>query len=121
MEKASWSCGSGLAGLTKDTAEVWGKERWCQKPSWERNKERGKNAKKKWDQSSDTVTTQAFKLWCRSLESPLNSKEIKPVNPRGNQPGIFIGRTDAEAKVPILWQPDGKSQLIGKDPNTGKD
>jgi len=47
------------------------------------------------------------------LESPLDSKEIKPVNPKRNQPSIFIGRTEAE--VPILWPPDGKSQLIGKD------
>ena len=55
----------------------------------------------------------------RSLESPLDCKEIKPVNPKGNQPWIFIGRTDAEA--PILWLPDAKSQLIGKDPDAGKD
>ena len=49
----------------------------------------------------------------------LDSKEIKPVNCKGNQPSIFIGRTDAEA--PILWPPDAKSQLIGKDPDAGKD
>jgi len=55
------------------------------------------------------------------LESPLNSTEIKPVNPKGNQPWIFIGRTDAEAEAPILWLPDEKSQLIGKDPDAGKD
>jgi len=48
----------------------------------------------------------------KPLESPLGSKEIKPVNPKGNQLGIFIGRTDAEAEAPILWPPDGKSQLI---------
>ena len=52
-------------------------------------------------------------------ESPLDSKEIKPVNPKGNQPRIFIGRTDAEAS--ILWPPNVKSQLIGKDPDAGKD
>ena len=51
----------------------------------------------------------------------LVGKEIKPVNPKGNQPWIFIGRTDAEAETPILWPPDTKSQLIGKDPDTGKD
>ena len=62
----------------------------------------------------------AFKLWCwRRLESPLNSKEIKPVNPEGNQSWIFIGRIDA--KTPILWPPDVKSQLTGKDPDAGKD
>ena len=57
----------------------------------------------------------------RTLESPLDCKEIKPVNPKGNEPWIFIGRTDAEAKAPILWPPDAKSQLIGKDPDAGKD
>ena len=57
----------------------------------------------------------------KTLESLLDSKEIKPVNPKGNQPWIFIGRTDAEAEAPILWQCDAKSQLIGKDPDTGKD
>ena len=56
-----------------------------------------------------------------TLESPLDWKEIKPVNPKVNQPRIFIGRTDAEAEAPILWPPDGKSQLIGKDPDAGKD
>ena len=55
----------------------------------------------------------------KTLESPLDSKEIKPVNPKGNQPWIFIGRTDTEA--PILWPLDAKSQLIGKDPDAGKD
>ena len=54
----------------------------------------------------------------KTLESPLDSKEIKPVNPEENQPWIFIGRTDVEAL--ILWAPDGKSQLTGKDPDTGE-
>ena len=57
----------------------------------------------------------------KTLESPLETKEIKPVNTKGNQPGILIGRTDAEAKSPILWPPDAKSRLIGKDPDAGKD
>ena len=56
----------------------------------------------------------------KTLESPLDSK-IKPVNPQGNQSCIFIGRTDAEAKAPILWPPDLKSCLTGKDPDAGKD
>ena len=56
-----------------------------------------------------------------TLESPLDYKEMKPVNPKGNQSWIFIGRTDAETEAPILWQPDAKSWLIGKDPDTGKD
>ena len=55
------------------------------------------------------------------LESPLDSKEIKPVNSKGNQPWLFIGRTDAEAEAPILWPPDAKNQLVGKDPVSGKD
>ena len=63
----------------------------------------------------------AFKLWCwKTLESPLDYK-IKLVNPNGNQPWIFIGRTDAEAEAPILWPPDAKNQHIGKDPDAGKD
>jgi len=55
----------------------------------------------------------------KTLECPLDCKEIKPVNPKGNQPRIFIVRINAEA--PIFWPPDGRSQLIGKDPDTGKD
>ena len=57
----------------------------------------------------------------KTPESPLDSKEIKPVNPKGNQPWIFIGQTDAEAEAPILWPLDEKSWLIGKDPDSGKD
>ena len=57
----------------------------------------------------------------KTLESPLDSKEIKPVSCKGNQPWIFIRRTDAEAEDPILWPPDEKNQLIGKDPVAGKD
>ena len=64
----------------------------------------------------------AFQLWCwRTLESPLDSKEIKLVNPKENQPLIFIGSTDAEAEAPILWPHNVKNQLIGKDPDAGKD
>ena len=55
------------------------------------------------------------------LEKPLDSKEIKPVNLKWNQSWIFIGRTDVEAKVPILWPPNVKNWLIGKDPDAGKD
>ena len=57
----------------------------------------------------------------KTLESPLDCKEIQPVHPKGNQSWIFIGRTDAEAEIPILWLPDVKNQLIGKDPDAGKD
>ena len=57
----------------------------------------------------------------KTLKSPLDFKEIQPVHPKGNQSRIFIGRTDAEAEAPILWPRDAKSQLIGKDPDAGKD
>ena len=57
----------------------------------------------------------------KTLESPLDFKEIKPVNPKGNRSWIFIGRTDAEAETLILWPPDVKSWLIWKDPDAGKD
>ena len=55
------------------------------------------------------------------LESSLDCKEIKPANPKGNQPWMFIGRTDAQAEAPFLWPPDEKSWLIGKDPDAGED
>ena len=57
----------------------------------------------------------------KTLVSPLDSKEIRPVNPKENQPWIFIGRTDVGAETPILRTPDAKSRLIGKDPDAGKD
>ena len=57
----------------------------------------------------------------KTLESPLGCKEIKPVISKGNQPGIFIGRTDAEAEAPVLLPLDLKSQFIGKDPDAGED
>ena len=70
----------------------------------------------------------ALKNWClwtvvleKTLESPLDSKEIQPVHPKGNQSWIFIGRTDAEAETPMLWPPDAKNWLIGKDLDAGKD
>jgi len=64
----------------------------------------------------------AFELWCwRRLLRVLDCKEIKSVNPKRNQSWIFIGRTDAETEVPILWPPDAKSQLIRKDLDAGKD
>ena len=57
----------------------------------------------------------------KTLESPLDCKEIQPVHPKGNLSWIFIGRTDAEAETPILWPPDVKNWLLGKDPDAGKD
>ena len=76
----------------------------------------------------DLKEDQALKNSCfqtvfleKTLESPLDSKEIKPVSPKGNQPWIFIGRTDAKAESPVLCPPDLKIWLVGKDPDAGKD
>ena len=64
----------------------------------------------------------AFELWCwRRLLSPLDCKEIQTVHPKGNPSCIFNGRTGTEAEIPILWPPDAKSWLVGKDPDAGKD
>ena len=65
----------------------------------------------------------AFESWCWRIlfESPLDSKEIQPVHPKGNQSWIFIGRTDADAETPVLWPPDAKNWFLGKDPDAGKD
>ena len=57
----------------------------------------------------------------KTFDSPLDYKEIQPVHPKGDQSWIFIGRTDAEAETPILWPPDAKNWLMGKDPDAGKD
>jgi len=57
----------------------------------------------------------------KTLGSPLDGEEIQPVHPKGNQPWIFIGRTDAEVEAPIFWSPDVKSQFIENDPDAGKD
>ena len=68
----------------------------------------------------------APKNWCfqavvvKTLESPLDCKELKPVHPKGNESWMFIERTDADTEIPILWPPDAKKQLIGKDPDPGK-
>ena len=81
-----------------------------------------------WMWELDHKESCTLKNWCfwtmvleKALESLLDSKEIKPVNPKGNEPWIFIGRTDAEAEALILWPPDVKSQLMGKDSDAGKD
>ena len=81
-----------------------------------------------WMWESDHKESWVSKNWCfwtvvleKTLESPLDYKETKPVHPKGNQSWIFIGRTDAEAEAPILWPPDAGNWLIGKDPDAGKD
>ena len=77
-----------------------------------------------WMWEVDNKESWAPKNWCfwtMALESPLDSKEIQPVNPKGNQSWIFIGRTDAEAETPVFWPPDPKNWLIWKNPDAGKD
>ena len=81
-----------------------------------------------WMWELDYKESWAPKNWCfwtvvleKSLESPLDCKEIQPVHPKGDQSWVFIGRTDVEAEMPVLWAPDVKSWLIWKDPDAGKD
>ena len=75
----------------------------------------------------DYIESWAQKNWCfwtvvlKTLESPLDSKEMQTVHPKGNQSWILTGKNDAEAETPILWPPDVKNWLIGKDPDAGKD
>ena len=80
-----------------------------------------------WMWELDCEESWASTNWCfctvvleKTLESPLDCKEIQPVHPKGNQPWIFIGRTDVEAETPILWPPDAKNWLIGKDSDEGR-
>ena len=81
-----------------------------------------------WMWELDCEESWAPKNWCfltvvleKTLESPLDCKEIQPVHPNGDQSWVFIGRTDAEAITPILWPPHAKSWLMGKDPDAGRD
>ena len=81
-----------------------------------------------WMWELDYKESWSGKNWCiwtvvlkKALESPLDSKEAKSISPKGNQPWIFIGRTDAEAEAPMLWPPNAKIRLTGKDPDAGKD
>ena len=81
-----------------------------------------------WMWELDCEESWVLKNWCfwtmvleKTLESPLDCKEIQPVNPKGNQSWIFIEKTDVEAETPILWPPDAKNWLIGKDSDAGKD
>ena len=81
-----------------------------------------------WMWELDHKESWAPKNWCfwtvvleKTLESPLDSKEIQPVHPKGDQSWVFFGRIDAEAETPIVWRPDAKSWLIWKDPDAGRD
>ena len=86
------------------------------------------NSSHVWMWELDCKESWVLKNWCfwtvvleKTLESPLDIKEIQPVHPKGYQSWLFIGRTDAKAETPILWPPDVKNWLIGKDPDSGKD
>ena len=88
----------------------------------------GFSSSRVWMWEMDYKESWAQKNWCfwtvvleKTLESPLDCKEIQPVHPKGDQSLVFIGRTDVEAETPILWPPDVKSWLIWKDPDAGKD
>ena len=88
----------------------------------------GFSSSRAWMWELDYKESWAPKNWCfwtvilkKTLESSLDCKEIKPVNPKGNQSWIFIGRTDAEAEAPVFWSSDANSGLFGKDPEAGKD
>ena len=81
-----------------------------------------------WMWELDHKESWALKNWCfrtvvleKTLESPLDCKEVQPIHPKGNQSWIFIGKTDAEAETPILWPPNSKNRLTEKDPDAGKD
>ena len=81
-----------------------------------------------WMWELDYKESWAVKNWCfwtvvleKTLESPLDLKEIQPVHPKEDESWVFIGRTDVKAEIPILWPPDAKNWLIGKDPDSGKD
>ena len=81
-----------------------------------------------WMWELDCEESWTLKNWCfwtvvleKTLENPLDCKEIQPVHPEGDQSWVFTGRTDAEAETPVLWSPDVKSWLIGKDPDAGRD
>ena len=81
-----------------------------------------------WMWELDYKESWVLKNWCfwtvvleKTLESPLDCKKIQPVHPKGDQSWVFFGRTELEAETPILWPPDVKRRLIGKDPNAGKD
>ena len=115
--------------------ESYDKPRWCIKKQRHYFADKGPysqsygfSSSHVWMWRLDPKEGLVLKNWCfqivvleKILESPLDSKEIKPANPKGNQPRIITARINAEAEAPILWPPDVKSRLTGKDPDAGKD
>ena len=114
----AWPC-----PFEQDPSSSWGPDPWF--PS---SQSYGFSSSHVWMWELDYRENWAPKNWCfwtvaleKTLESPLNSKEIQPVHPKGDQCWVFIGRTDAEAETLILWPPDAKNWLIWKEPDAGKD
>ena len=125
----------------KKIGHIWTDENSPSKTTWSRRKlydtiqnkdsssqDYGFSSSHVWMWELDYKESWVQKKWClwtvvlkKTLESPLDCKEIQPVHPKGNQSWIFIGRTDVEAETPTLWPPDAKNWLIGKDPDAGKD
>ena len=97
---------------------------FCLSLLWPQRKTNTKLWEKQTGQKGKFWLVSSLSFWTvvleKTLQSPLDSKEIKWVNPNRNQPWTFIGRTDAEAEAPVLWPPDGQNQLMGKDPDDGK-
>ena len=104
------------------------KQRHCFMNKGPCNQSYGFSSSHVWMWALDHKVSWAPRNWCfwtvvleKALESPLDSKEIQPVNSKGNQSRIFVRRTDVEAETPVLWPPDAESWLMWKDPDTGKD
>ena len=119
MDRGAWQAiAHGITRVGQDLAN--------KPPSWKKSYEQPKHIKKQRyyfankDLSSESYGFSSSHVWMWEL-SPLNCKETQPVNPKGDQSWILIGRTDGEAEAPILWLPDAKNWLIGKDPDTGND
>ena len=118
-----------MAQMVKNLPAMW--EIWVRFLGWKdkdpSSQSYGFSSSHIWMWELDYKENWAPKNWCfstvvleKTLESPLDRKEIQPVHPKGNQSWIFIGRTEAEEETPILWPPDSNNWLIGKDPDAGK-
>ena len=129
MDREAWCCAA-VHGVEKSQAWLsnWTELNWkgCQQIPLSQSY--GFSNSHVWMWELDYKESWALKNWCfwtgvleKTLESPLDCKEIQPVHPKGNQSWIFIGRTDAEAETPILWPPDVKNWLTEKDPDAGQD
>ena len=112
----------------KDAYSLEGKQRHYSANKGPSSQSYGFSTSHVWLWELDYIDSWAQKNWCfwtvvleKTLESPLDCKEIQPVNPKGNKSWIFVRRTNDEVETPILWPPNAKNWLIGKDPDAGKD